>query len=331
MLSIHSTPYRNNYINFKSREYDDEKCCGFDDEISRERREYIRSGYESRALPYYDILENNGRLEEYQLNALINRLLGVKPVHPHRDKGSIIEQYNETSTNKVEPVKQQTKKIDGAIMETLPLHNVKPILSTGCYRGSTPNSNLETIKTLKEAGVKHIVDLQGYSRVKEACEENDMDYLHIPIQEDLSEMSAFKSKLDIERSVMQWASPFCSREQIQESKNKALDAWEKDKNNYIEKFVKMINLLQEDNTYIGCEYGISRTNNAMLLNHLFNPKAEKTPNCRTKFNNQYMNNIATFYENLTPEHKAQMGWTEEFDENFMPKLKKLQKSPIEFN
>lgn len=323
MISITPTFCRTNNVSFKSKENDE--YFAYDDDVSKNRRDYIRKTYESRHMPYYDIIENNGRLSEYNLNALINRLCGVKPNKQHKIKeGTILEQFNEM-TEQV-----QSDNINDELMKTLPLYNVKPIFTTGCYRGSTPNSNLDSIKILKKAGVKHIVDLQGYSRVKDACKENDMDYFHIPIKEDLSEMSAFKSKRDIELEVMQWSS-YSTKEQIQESKNRAVRHWEKDKNEYMDKFVKMINLLQEDNTYIGCEYGISRTNNAMLLNHLFNPKASKTPNCRTKFNNQYMNNIASFYENLTPEHKAQMGWTKEFDENFMPKLKKLQSSKIEYN
>ena len=248
----------------------------------------------------------------------------MQPKHKNVEE-PLLEQIEEMNIQKLAP----TQKINPDIMKTVPLHNIKPIFSTGCYRGSTPNSNIESIKTLQKAGVKHIIDLQGYSRVQAACEENGMDYLHIPIAEDLSEMSAFKSKRDVEFGVMQW-SAYSTKEQIQKSKEVAVSRWEKDKSEYIDKFVKMINLLQEDNTYIGCEFGISRTNNAMLLNHLFNPKASKSPSCITKFNKQYLRNIASLYESLTPENKSQMGWTKEFDESFMPRLKKLQHSNIEF-
>lgn len=328
MISITPTFCRTNPVSFKSRNDDD--YFAYDDEISKSRRDYIRESYESRHMPYYDIIENNGRLSEYNLNALINRLCGVKPNKHHKMKeGTILEQFDEMT--KPASSSSSKAKINGELMETLPLLNVKQIYTTGNYRGSTPNSNLESIKILKQAGVKHIVDLQGYDKVKQACEENDIDYINLPVAEDLSEMSAFKSKREVELDVMRWSSVYTSREQLQKAKDSAVKRWEKDKNAYMDKFVKVINCLQEDNTYIGCEYGISRTNNAMLLNHLFNPKASKTPNCRTKFNNQYMSNIVSFYKNLTPEHKAQMGWTEEFDENFMPKLKKLQDSKIEYN
>lgn len=329
MININLTPCRNNYISFKAKEVDDDSC-GFDDEVSKKRRDYIRQSYESCHLPYYDILENNGRLSEYQLSALIKRLCGGKQSCSHGQKDSIMEQYNEMEEAKAIQEQSAPEIINHKIMETLPLYNVKPIYSTNCYRGSTPNSNLDSIDILKQAGVKYIIDLQGYDRVRDDCEKKGMGYHRIPVAEDLSEMSAFKSKATVERDIMRWACMYPSKAALESSKATAVKSWEKDKNEYIEKFVKMINLLQEGNVYIGCEYGISRTNNAMLLNYLFNPKADKTPSCRTKFNNQYMHNIVAFYENLTPEHKAQMGWTQEFDENFMPRLKKLEKSPIEY-
>ena len=50
MITLHSTPYKNNYVNFKSKNTDDD-CCGFDDEVSKQRRDFIRNGYESRHLP----------------------------------------------------------------------------------------------------------------------------------------------------------------------------------------------------------------------------------------------------------------------------------------
>lgn len=329
MINIQSTSYKNNYISFKSRDEDD--SCGFDDDISKNRRDYIREHYETRVLPYYDILENNGRLSEYQLNNLINKLCGTKPKRYSSEQDLSCD----TDVLDIKRTVNNTNKIDSSIMKTLPLLNVKPIISTGCYRGSTPNSNLNSIKILKEAGVKHVVDLQGYGEVERVCKENHLDYFHIPIAEDLSEMQAFQSERDIELNVKRFAHFYQfdknPKESMQKAKDDSIARWGKNKDEYIEKFVKMINLLQEDNTYIGCEFGISRTNNAMLLNHLFNPKATRTPSCRTKFNNVYMNDIAKLYYNLKPEHKAQMGWTEEFDKNFIPRLKDLQKSKIELN
>ena len=51
---------------------------GYDDEISKSRREYIREHYNSYTMPYYSIYEKEGRLEEYELNRLISSLRGEK-------------------------------------------------------------------------------------------------------------------------------------------------------------------------------------------------------------------------------------------------------------
>ena len=64
--------------NFKSQNPDNEFVIGYDDEISKLRREYIREHYYNNVMPYQSIYEREKRLDEFELNKLIGSLLGKK-------------------------------------------------------------------------------------------------------------------------------------------------------------------------------------------------------------------------------------------------------------
>ena len=61
-----------NSLCFKSEEKP--HYTAYDDAISKARREYIRADYDNWHMPYYSIYENEPRLNNYQLNRLINNI-----------------------------------------------------------------------------------------------------------------------------------------------------------------------------------------------------------------------------------------------------------------
>ena len=63
---------------FKSQNPDGEFVLGYDDEISKMRRQHIREHYYDDIMPYQSIYEREKRLEEFELNKLIGSLLGKK-------------------------------------------------------------------------------------------------------------------------------------------------------------------------------------------------------------------------------------------------------------
>ena len=59
--------------------------------------------------------------------------------------------------------------------------------------------------------------------------------------------------------------------------------------------------------------GTYKTDDYLLLNSVFNPKASKSPLKATDlFKIDSMRNL---YENLSPKDKERMGWTKDFDKN----------------
>ncbi len=252
----------NQYIpNFKSQ--DKPKVFGYDDEISKQRRAAIREHYSNQTMPYYGILEKEGRLEKYELDKLINDLCKVPKVD-----------YNLMNWN------------------NLRLYNVKPIqskLTPNSYRGQSPFENPSSLKTIKKAGVKTIVDLCGYSGFEDVVRKNGLEYHFFRVDDDFLDGMGFSTDNDLDN------------------------------------FVKFIRTMQKDHVYIGCEYGKYKTDNALMLNHFFNPAFEDGSSYVTMFNKLFLPDLVGLYNKLRPEHKKLMGWTKEFDANFMPKLKKVMK------
>lgn len=110
----------NQYIpNFKSQ--DKPKVFGYDDEISKQRRAAIREHYSNQTMPYYGILEKEGRLEKYELDKLIDDLCKVPKVD-----------YNLLNWN------------------NLRLYNVKPIQSKLTPNSYGGNPRLKTLPALRQ-------------------------------------------------------------------------------------------------------------------------------------------------------------------------------------
>ncbi len=300
-----------NNMSFKS--HDD--ALGFDDVESVSKRAYIREHYIDHLSPYYSVLENNGRLSEYQLNKLMSGLLGQKVD---------VKSLSKLLPASVEPTSNEVKSTF-EIMQSLPLRNVKPIPTVQSYRGSTPAGNLAVLPTLKEAGIKKVVDLHGYDVLAEACEECALDYLFFRVTEEFEEQDVFLTREQFIRKMKPFYSiAGANPNAVQEQLDRAVAKWDVNLKQFFAKFVDFIQTMQSENVYIGCEYGTSRTNNALMLNHFFNPKAQKTPNCITKHNFGLFQRLDTLYKNLSDLDKSQMGWTEEFDKNFLLRLKKVR-------
>jgi len=136
----------------------DDNVIAYDDEISQERRKFIRENYEYENMPYQRIYEKEPCLEEYQLQKLLNFYVN-KP-----------------------------KKIDGDIMSELPLSNLRNISASSrytpnIYRGSTLYDSPDwVLKKLKEAGVKTVINLGDYGEsYKKKIEKAGFEYVDFDI------------------------------------------------------------------------------------------------------------------------------------------------------
>ncbi len=296
-------------IPFKSNMDEDTHVFGFDDEISKSRRNFIREHYNQYLMPNYEIYEANGRLEKYKLKNLIENLIGRKTIHQATNSDSNASSYM-------------------SIFD-LPMHNIKHIEGTNSYRGSSIIDNLNILPALKRNNIKRIVDLVGYDSLKEACRKNDIEYLEYKVDSNIWDNDAFKSKKNIienENSIYQNIFGI-GAEAPEDVIKKALLLWKDNKQKFIEKFIPFIKTMQKDNVYIGCEFGTYKTDNALLLNYFFNSKTKTNHNGITLFNKiSLTEEIENLYYNLTPENKKLLEWDNNFDKQFIPKLNKLKKS-----
>lgn len=138
---------------------------GYDDADSKACRDYIREHYNSFTMPYYSIYEKEGRLEEYELNKLVSSLRGEKLSQDS------LENVITKLRPKVEAVTIETPKVevDYWLMRSVPLYNVDCIWSRktpNSYRGQSPFENPSSLKLLKDAGIKTVVDLCGYTGIE---------------------------------------------------------------------------------------------------------------------------------------------------------------------
>ena len=277
-------------INFKSK-------FGYDDSISSERRKYIRSHLEGDTFQRTDIFLNNPRLEEYELNKLLNSLTGKN------DK--VVE-------------------IDSAIMRNIPLYNVRKIYGTNSYKGSTEGMSDRVCKQLKKAGIKRVISFLVFPGDNiENCKNNGLETYWYPIGADYWNSDMFKSEETIRKNTYNEWCYYLNENEFKEILDSNLESWRTNKKAQIEKFVNFIQIMQKENVYVGCACAIGRTEALLALNYFFNQKASKTK-CHFPYKDCCIaQRLMNLYKNLTPEDKIKMGWTQEFDKSFIQRLKQF--------
>lgn len=116
----------------------DEDAIGFDDIISKQKREIIREHYDSWHNPTCDIYEKEPHLDEYSFKKLMDGIVTPKRM---TDDKSILG---------------------------LPIHNIRKIhkfsrRECNSYRGgSLVDAPDWTLKKLKDEGIKTVIDVEGY-------------------------------------------------------------------------------------------------------------------------------------------------------------------------
>ena len=262
---------------------------GYDDFESQERREFIREHYLSQVMPYYSIYETQGRKTEQQMKDLIKILKG-KP-----------------------------KILDYALITGEKIANLDRV-GKNSLRGESLVYKPEVLKSIKRAGIERIVDLVGYDEYKTSVKNEGLEYFSFPINY-LWDKPAFRTKEDVVNRVINetriyHVKPETAKKMISDTVN----AYEKDKREFINDFIKLIKVLQKDYFYIGWEYGTYLTDSVLLLNTIFNPKCKDEPIMFDLL--PYYEDIVIFYKNLTPEDKKEMGWDKDFEDNFYKRLDK---------
>lgn len=181
------------------------------------------------------------------------------------------------------------KKIDGDIMSELPLSNLHNISNSSRYkpniwRGSTLYEAPDwVLDKLKEAGIKTIIDLEGFRKhYKKRIKDAGFEYVGFSI------------------SSMKYGN-------VPEFKK--------------EELLKFIKTMQKEYIYMGCECGTYKTDAAIRLNNLFNPKVKGYCKIYSPEMIEYIPQVADeIYLTMTPDDKKSIGWTPEFEKQFNEKI-----------
>ena len=215
-------------------------------------------------------------------------------------------------------------KIDSDMMENLGLYNVTQIRNTNSYRGSSAGERIGALSKLKAAGIKRIVDLAGYENLEEYTKKLGLEYLYYPIENNFFANEAFKSEDEVKKNVKRMGELFgWEDKETHQYLEKRTREWKSQKETFIKKFVEFIKYMQKENVYIGCEFGTYTTDNALMLNYFFNPKASRTPSCITQYNRCFIKKLINLVENFTNSDKAQLGWKKGFEQVLLKKLQFL--------
>ena len=279
-------------INFKSNW----RVFCYDDESSKKDREYIREHLEE---PFKDYeIRSSGRLSEYELNQLIKSMILNRPIF------------------KKEP--EENPEINYELLESSELYNFEPLYGNNSIRASVDNLSKEQLEIIKQAGIKHIIDLRNWG---EPIKYDGIEVINFPIL-DINQNTAIKmteeeyieKQLELDR---QMRIGELTSEELEKIKEGSKISYQQDRKELCDNFVRFIQTMQKENVLIGCEFGTKTTDYAIQLNYFFNPKADIMLFSRDKYFGMTMQRI---YENLSTEDKEAIGWDSEFDKNFLNRL-----------
>lgn len=162
--------------------------------------------------------------------------------------------------------------------------------------GSTFADKTEKLKGLKDFGIKTIIDFRGEagSFFAQECKKNKIKYYNFNLN-----------------NVQNLTNP----EYFIHKKNEKFQITDK----FVDKLLEFFKLVNKGKAYIGCQYGIDRTNMGLTLNYLMNPEADFPPRILTwpyekkkQIANKNIKAVKKIIKHLSPEQKQKLNITEDY-------------------
>jgi len=224
-------------------------------------------------------------------------------------------------TDDVKNLKYATKT-DSFVKETSKLAKVEDLLKTlrskdyicrqvddTVLAGETfAGKSADDFILLKQGGINNIIDFRGSidPEYLKMCEAAGIKYTHCPLDHI---MGGKKSTLFVGKN----------HDLVDQGFVDTLDT-----------IIKKVN---QGNTYIGCQYGIDRTNFALVLNYLFNPKQQKIipkllPSdigSRQQLLLKNLDKAKKIFKKLTPEQRKQLNLPDNYEEIFEKRLADIKR------
>ena len=200
--------------------------------------------------------------------------------------------------------------IDLPKFKDLGMKNMRVVDSSIVSGPTLETKTIEEMKEIKSFGIDTIIDFRadGSSELQKKCLEAGINYERFPLDNVLTLDNPKYFSL------------------TKDNKRQISDEFVEKLRNY---FAKMNS---QQNLYVGCQYGIDRTNVGLTLNYLLNPKATNHnapeiltwPGERKKtIINKLTKNIKKIFKSLTPEQKNKLGIDADDSNTINTQIRKL--------
>ena len=186
------------------------------------------------------------------------------------------------------------------------------LINQNSIRGATlSNQSPNVLSTLQECGIDTIIDLRtvekNNTKYAEFCKENGLKY--------------FNFKLKLNMPIFQTSS----------SQDFKCDA-QNENENFIKKLPKFFNIMNKGNFYLACLLGLHRTDFAVTLNYLLNPKEPQNIPIlshmiyegETNYTSKYILAAKNLLNHLNPKNKNSLSIPNNFNDIFEERVIKLK-------
>lgn len=178
----------------------------------------------------------------------------------------------------------------------------------------------------EEAGIKHIISIVNDRGMESIAKKDGFDSLNLGFDSRSDKIQRFCGE-----NIMPWLRPpFNDKDAWDHTqpdiKHYSKESYETLSRDFIDKFTKFINCLQDGNCYIEGDFDLD-IEGVFILNKFFNPKAEQiTPpiDLPCILPHHTTARMLNMYKALTKEDKANMGWPNNFDKIFLQNIKKAE-------
>ncbi len=202
------------------------------------------------------------------------------------------------------------KTINHRAIRDLNIRNLRILNEQMVSGGTFERRPLQDLYLLKQAGIETVIDFRTETSgtMAKKCKSTGLKYLNIPL-DDVRERSNPRYFI--------------------RTKGKTTVV----KPEFIKSLKEYFELMNTTNCYVGCHYGIDRTNMGLLLNYFFNSKYDSIPpkiifwpgEGYKNVLNRNLKSIKKIFKSLTPEQKKELGLPEKYEDALKEKIQRLIK------
>lgn len=197
-------------------------------------------------------------------------------------------------------------------LKTLDIPHLRLIDSNSVRGMSLANKPIQILQGLKDAGIETIIDLRkegSYdSKYARNCTSLGLNYFNFKIKEN---MAAFNMPGTTKLTTKEFT-----------------DMME----GFTKQLAYFFKLMDDGKVYMGCLLGLHRTDLAVVMNYLLNPKEPQSPPIlshmfykdETNFTNKRIGSIKNLLRNLNPQHRLELHLPENIQDIMSSRILKLR-------